>query len=269
MASKFAQAIFDKLFVPDGKRFVVALNRDKVAVHAGGVCANLEGSFAVQIHYGDALDLEIRPREQSHASDGQDGYVLFIMNREFDLMADIAEDADFVNFQFRSFFPHYPWDVVKTLSFKQQEWLYEQPQYVDLDTLQTENLLRDGASEMGRKEEAFQAPPARSGRPSVWRLISIRPTEWMQRTCVRDSSVGHRDGPAGRICSVRCGGGERSSSWNSCRSSYVNIVSSTCGSKYPRIVTQVLPFISKQADEKAALVVDGWYELLAGAAADA
>lgn len=50
------------------------------------------------------------------------------------------------------------------------------------------------------------------------------------------------------------------------QSSYVNIVSSTCGSKYPRIVTQVLPFISKQVDEKSALVVvDGmnyWQALL-------
>jgi hypothetical protein len=27
---------------------------------------------------------------------------------------------------------------------------------LDLDTLQTENLLRDGASEIGRKEEAFR-----------------------------------------------------------------------------------------------------------------
>lgn len=50
------------------------------------------------------------------------------------------------------------------------------------------------------------------------------------------------------------------------QSSYVNIVSSKCGSKYPRIVTQVLPFISKQVDEKSALVVvDGmnyWQALL-------
>ena len=38
------------------------------------------------------------------------------------------------------------------------------------------------------------------------------------------------------------------------------------GAEYPRIVTQVLPFISKQADEKSALVVvDGmnyWQALL-------
>ena len=138
----------------------------------------MEGSFAVQIHYGDALDLRI-VRERVAATDGGD-YVLFIMNREFDLMEDIAEDVDFVNFQFRSFFPHYPWDVVKTLSFKQQEWLYEQPQYVDLDTLQTENLLRDGASEIGRKEEAFQ-DLQREWASICMEIDFNRPTEWMQK----------------------------------------------------------------------------------------
>ena len=48
--------------------------------------------------------------------------------------------------------------------------------------------------------------------------------------------------------------------------SYLNIVSSTCGDECPRIVTQVLPFINKQEDEKSALVViDGmnyWQALL-------
>lgn len=259
MPSKLAQAIFDKLFVPDGKRFVVTFNREKL-LFTQEVCAKLEGTFAVQIHYGDALDL--RFVREHYIGEGQDGYVLFIMNREFELMEDIAEDVDFVNFQFRSFFPHYPWDVVKTLSFKQQEWLYEQKQYVDLDTLQTENLLRDGASEMGRKEEAFRH--LQQEWASICMQIDFnRPTGWMQRTAEILLSAIEMD---------RWADFSKDVAWVNeqflefLQSSYVNIVSSTCGSKYPRIVTQVLPFISKQADEKSALVVvDGmnyWQALL-------
>ena len=54
MTSQFAQAIFDKLFVPDGKRFVVALNREKL-LFTQEVCAKLEGTFAVQIHFCDVM----------------------------------------------------------------------------------------------------------------------------------------------------------------------------------------------------------------------
>lgn len=259
MPSKFAQAIFDKLFVPDGKRFVVVLNREKL-LFTQEVCAKLEGTFAMQIHYGDALDLRIV--REHYIAEGQDGYVLFIMNSEFELMEDIAEDVDFVNFQFRSFFPHYPWEVVKTLSFKQQEWLYEQKQYVDLNTLQTQNLLRDGASEIGRKEEAFQH--LQQEWASICMQIDFnRPTEWMLRAAEILLSAIEMD---------RWADFSKDVAWVNeqflgfLRSSYVNIVSSTCGSKYPRIVTQVLPFISKQADEKSALVVvDGmnyWQALL-------
>lgn len=259
MTSQFAQAIFDKLFVPDGKRFVVALNRDKM-LFTEEVCTKLEGIFAVRVFYGDALDLRIV--RETVVADDPGAFVLFIQNREFDLMEDIAQDAGFVNFQFRSFFPHYPWDVVKTLSFKQQEWLYEQPQHVDLDTLQTENLLRDGASEIGRKEEAFRH------LQQEWASICMhidfnRPTEWMQKAAEIVLSVIEMD----RWADFQSEVAEVNEQFlEFLQSSYVNIVSSTCGNKYPRIVTQVLPFISKQPEEKVALVVvDGmnyWQALL-------
>ena len=259
MVSRFAQAIFDKLFVPDGKRFVVALNRDKL-LFTQDVCAKLEGTFAVQIHHGDALDLRLV--REHYIDEGQNSYVLFIMNSEFELMDAIAEEVDFVNFQFRSFFPHYPWDVVKSLSFKQQEWLYEQKQYVDLDMLQTESLLRDGESEIGRKEDAFR------NLQQEWGTICMdidfnRPTEWMQKASEIILAAIEMD----RLTDIQ---GDIAAVNDKflifLQSSYLNIVSSTCSSKYPRIVTQVLPFISKQTDEKSALVVvDGmnyWQALL-------
>lgn len=259
MASKFAQAIFDKLFVPDGKRFVVALNRDKL-LYTQDVCAKLEGTFAVRVFAGGPLDLRI-VRETVFA-DNPESYVLFVQNREFDIMDDIAQDVSWVNFQFKSFFPHYSWDVVKMLSFQQQEWLYEQPQHVDLDRLQTEGLLRDGASEIGRKEEAFKS------LQSDWYFISQdidfnRPTEWAQKAARIILSTIEMD----RWADFQQEVAEVNDLFlEFLRTSYVNIVSSTCGTKYPRIVTQVLPFISRQPNEKVALVVvDGmnyWQALL-------
>lgn len=259
MTSKFAQAIFDKLFVPDGKRFVVALNRDKL-LYTRDVCAKLEGTFGVQVFIGGALDLRIV--RETVVADNPDGYVLFVQNKEFDIMDDIAEDVSWVNFQFRSFFPRYPWDVVKTLSFKQQEWLYEQPQYIDLDEFETEGLLRDGASEIGRKEEAFRA------LQSEWYLLCReidfnRPTEWMQKAARILLSAIEMD----RLSDFKQDVSYLNDDFQAfLREGYINIVSSTCGTKYPRIVTQVLPFISKQQDEKVALVVvDGmnyWQALL-------
>jgi len=259
MTSQFAQAIFDKLFVPGGKRFVVAMNREKL-LFTQEVCTKLEGTFAVQIHYGDSLELRL-VREKWRAGD-RDGFVLFIMSRDFPLMPDVAEDVAFVNFQFRSFFPHYPWDVVKTLSFKQQEWLYEQKQYVDLDTLQTENLLRDGASEIGRKEEAFR-DLKQDWYALLGKIDFNRPTEWMTEASEILLSAIEMDRWADfqeEVAEVN----EQFLAF--LQESYVNIVSSTCGTKYPRIVTQVLPFISRQGEDKTALVVvDGmnyWQALL-------
>lgn len=259
MISKFTQAIFDKLFVPDGKRFVVALNKDGL-LYTEDVCAKLEGTFAVQVYFGGALDLRIV--KETIVADNPDGYVLFIQNREFDLIDDIAKEADWVNVQFRSFFPHYPWDVVKTLSFKQQEWLFEQPQHVDLNIFQTENLLRDGATEISRKEEAFQ------NLQKEWAAICMnidfnRPTEWMTKAAEIVLSAIEMDRWAdfrNEVAAVN------DRFFEFLKNSYVNIVSSTCGNKYPRIVTQVLPFLSKQAEEKQALVVvDGmnyWQALM-------
>lgn len=259
MPSKYAQAIFDKLFVLDGKRFVVALNRDKM-LYTLEVTTCLEGNFGVRTYSGGALDLRI-VRETVVAED-PDAFVLFVMTGDFTLMEDIAEDATFVNFQFRSFFPLYPWDVVKTLSFKQQEWLYEQKQYVDLDTLQTENLLHDGASEIDWKEEAFQH--LQQEWTSICMQIDFnRPTEWIQKASeiVLSAIELNKWGDLQRdVATVN----EKFLAF--LQESYVNIVSSTCGNKYPRIVTQVMPFINKQADEKSALVViDGmnyWQALL-------
>ena len=259
MTSKYAQAIFDKLFVPEGKRFVVALNREQL-LYTQEVCDKLEVTFAVQVYFGNALDLRVR-REKWLSGEKKD-YVLFVTYDDIDIMPDIANDIDYVIFQFRSFFPHYPWDIVKRLSFKQQEWLYEQPQLVDLDKLQTENLLRDSASEIGRQEDAFRK--LKSEWASNCQSMDFnKPTAWMQKAAELLLSAIEMD----RLGDLKEDIADVNNKFLSyLQESYVNIISSTCGNKAPRIVTHVLPFLSKQKDDKIALVViDGmnyWQSIL-------
>jgi hypothetical protein len=259
MPSKFAQAIFDKLFVPDGKRFVVSLNRDKM-LFTQKVTSCLEGDFGVRTYYGGSLDLRIV--RETVVTEEPDAFILFVMKEDFPLMEDIADDASFVNFQFRSFFPLYPWEAVKLLSFEQLDWLYAQPQFIDIGSLVKEGVLCDSAGEKPRSEEAFE-DLLRDWYAAEQEIDFNRPTEWMQKASEILLSAIEMDRLADMQREIAAVNEEF---LDFLQGSYVNIVSSTCGTKYPRIVTQVLPFISKQPDEKTALVViDGmnyWQALL-------
>ena len=259
MISSYAQAIFDKLFVPDGKRFVVAFNREQL-LYTQEVCAKLENTFAVQVYSGNALDLRII-REKWLEGD-KDGYVLFVTYDDIELLPDVAIDVDYVVFQFRSFFPHYSWDLVKRLSFKQQEWLYEQPQLVDLNKLQTERIISDSDVVLSRKENAYRQLKS-DWASNCQELDFNKPTAWMQKAAEIILSAIEMD----RLGEFREDIADANSKFLSfLQESYINILSSTCGNKAPRIVTHVLPYIAKQKHEKIALVViDGmnyWQSIL-------
>ena len=105
MKSTLKQAIFDKLFVPDGKRFVVAVNRDGVLL-SEEARKSIEKEFGAKVFSGDSLDLRI-VRETVVRKD-PDEFVIFATKSSLRLLDDIAEDCTVVNIQFRSFFPKYP-----------------------------------------------------------------------------------------------------------------------------------------------------------------
>lgn len=254
--SRFAKAIYDKLFLPEGKRMVVAINRDGYLT-TQDCCVALAG-FGVMVYSGNDLALRIvRELEMDRHLESR---ILFVMKDEFRIMDDIATECDKVVFQFRSFFKHYAWDKVKQLSFDQMAWLYEQNGIVDIDALVNKYELYDVTSEKSRGQIAYE------DLLWNWREIAAdidfnKPTEWMSKAGDIVLSVLEID------------------RWNDfqkeveavndrflefLKTGYVNIVASTCGNKYPKIVTQVLPFISKQRGKTALVVVDGmnWWQAL-------
>lgn len=259
MKSTLKQAIFDKLFVPDGKRFVVAVNRDGVLL-SEEARKSIEKEFGAKVFSGDSLDLRI-VRETVVRKD-PDEFVIFATKSSIRLLDDIAEDCTVVNIQFRSFFPNYPWDKVKEMSFDKMAWLYEQPGYVYLEA-PSSGLLQDNSVDNTETAESKLESLKLAWSFNMDKLDFNKPTEWMNRASEILLSVIEDDfldefqdevAEANRLFEEFL------------KKSYVNIVSSTCGLKAPRIVTQVLPFISKQKDDKIALVVvDGmnyWQALL-------
>lgn len=259
MKSTLTQAIFDKLFVPDGKRFVVAVNRDGVLL-SEEARKSIEKEFGVRIYTGDSLDLRI-VRETVVRKD-PDEFVIFATKSGIRLLDDIAEDCTVVNIQFKSFFPGYPWERVKDMSFADMAWLYEQPGHVYIQHGGDNKIKEDYWTSKNANTISF------AGLKLDWdanmkKLDFNKPTEWINRaaeillTAIKNDfwsefqdEVKKTNDMFGKFLSK----------------SYVNIMSSACGMKAPRNVTHVLPFISRQKDDKIALVVvDGmnyWQALL-------
>lgn len=258
MAAKLTQAIYDKLFVPGGKRFVVALNRDGVLL-SDEVKTALMQEFSVEVCGGDSLDLRIVRETKVRQGIGK---VLFVATDTLDILEDIENECEQIVFQFKTFFPHQSWEVIKQQPYAKLCKAYEHPGYYSFDDSCEEKVLSErGPKEMNPEEQYNLVKLSWSMNKD--RINFNKPTEWM-------------DIAAEKILKVI-----ELEKWNEfapeikavndmflefLKENYISIVSSTCGTKYPKIVTQVLPFISKQKDEKVALVVvDGmnyWQALL-------
>lgn len=253
---RFTKAIYDKLFLPEGKRMVVAVNRDGYLA-TQDCCVALEG-LGVLVYSGDSLALRlVRELEMDRHPESK---ILFVMKDEFRILDDIAAECDKVILQFRSFFKHYAWDKVKQLSFAQMAWLYEQNGIVDLDAFVNKYELYDVASEKSRGQIAYE------NLLHDWREISAdidfnKPTEWMAKAgeiVLSILEIGKWAEFQKEVETVNV------KFLDFLKNGYVNIVASTCGNKYPRIVAHVLPFISKQSGKTALVVVDGmnWWQSL-------
>lgn len=259
MKSTLTQAIFDKLFVPDGKRFVIAVNRDGVLLDNDAIMS-VEKDCGVKIFTGDALDLRIV--RETVVRSNPDAYVIFVTKSTILLLDDIAEDCSVVNLQFKSFFSRYPWEKVKELTFAKMSWLYEQHGYVQLDTIGTD-FLREGLHNNKYQDEITSTKLILEWGANLKKLDFNKPTTWMNKAAEILLSAIENDfweDFQEEVDKTNKLFGEFLSQ------SYVNIISSTCGLKAPRNVTHILPFINKQKDDKIALVViDGmnyWQALL-------
>ncbi len=246
MTKSFIQAIYNKLFTVGGKRFVVAINRDGMLLD-DGVRSGLESEMGVVVAGGE--ELELRIARETVVSENRSMPVLFVARRELKILEDIAAECDVVYFQMKSLFP-YTWEKVKSSGFDGMKRFYEEGDYT---------ALQEGALGESKKFEMTKA----SWDLNLGRLDFNKPTEWMNKAAGTVLSVIEQDRWADFQEEVR----DVNEKFNEfLKTGYANVVSSTCGTKYPRIVTQVLPFISLQKYKKVALVVvDGmnyWQALL-------
>lgn len=258
MAAKLTQAIFDKLFVPGGKRFVVALNRDGILL-SDEVKTALMQECSIEVCGGDSLDLRIVRETKVRQGTGK---VLFVATDTLDILEDIENECEQIVFQFKTFFPHQSWEVIKQQPYAKLCKAYEHPGYYSFDDSCEGKVLSERGSKEMSPEEQFNLVKL-SWSMNKDRINFNKPTEWMDIAAEKILKVIELEKWNEFAPEIKA---VNDTFLEFLKENYISIVSSTCGTKYPKIVTQVLPFISKQKDEKVALVVvDGmnyWQALL-------
>lgn len=248
MHSNFIQALFDKLFIPDGKRFVVVFNHDGFLM-SDDVKKALYEEFGVASFTGSSLDLRI-VRELRYNKDEGD-YILFVSKEKFELLDDIAEDASVLTFQLKSMFSSYlPAELLAIAPLEEIERQYDSPDIERLNEYRKPNVLGEGEGNLDSVEYLR------------WRwennltcLDFNKPTVWMNKAAEIIHTAIEKNWWDELKDDVKA---VNEAFLKYLKDNYVNVVSSTCGVKSPRVVTHILPFLNKMQDEKSALiVVDG------------
>ena len=245
MHSNFIQALFDKLFLPGGKRFVVVYDHDGFLV-AEEVKKALYEEFGVRIYFGTSLDLRI-VRETIVATD-RDAYVLFVTKERFELIEDVALESSYISFNLKSMFSSYlPTEALLRVPLTELEKQYDAPDFESLRRYDSPLLLKEGCGDKPSVEFAKW-----QWENNLKNLDFNKPSVWINKASEIILQVienGWWDDFHDEIKSVN----EEFLAY--LKENYVNIVSSTCGALHPRIVTHVMPFLKKRADERSALVV--------------
>lgn len=259
MAKKLITDIINKLFGDNRKR-VVVLNRDGFFNREDVIMALQYAQ--IKFEKGSSLDLRIiweTVWKMEHEK-----RCIFVMLDEFEILEDIQREIDFFSFYISSMFRFYHWDTIKNESLGTLDWLYNQPQLVPLDEIRTKYIVSEYGFTVNRVDEAMQ--------DVIYEWIKLmlkpnynKPSEWMpeaSRLLIKTLEIERWHEMQGLIDTTN------EFFQDFLKKKYVNVLASTCGKEAPRIVSQILPFISKQENEKSALiVVDGmnyWQSILLG-----
>ena len=258
---KLIEAVYNKLFGTDESNFAVVWNPDKFLFQKD-VRNAIQDMYHIKIYSGNSLDLRII-RETVFKRENDK--ILFLKDSDFEILEDVAQDIYALSFNLKALYPAYcPWNRIKDFSFAELCLQYEDNSYVYTKDNAYCHQLQESSVYGSNKLEELEIQ---------WNLLKLKgfdfnnPGVWISKAsdlilsaikynCWDDFKV-HID--------------EINDDFQEfLKSGYINIVSSTCGSKRPRIVTHVLPFINKQKDTKTALiVVDGmnfWQGILLGTA---
>jgi PglZ domain. len=251
------QTLAERLFRPGGRLSVVE-NPDRFLLRDD---VRLALSYlGIKVHNGQSLDLRLLWEFDYH--DETSLRYVFVKEGDFQVLPDIAAEAEEFSFSIQTIFRRYKWKVIRHCSLPQLEWLYNQPGRVPLDEPQTASILHeyDGTEEaIMEKIEQIEAE---------WHQLFAkfdfnRPRDWMpdaSRLLVRALKIGQWDSMGYQVQTLN------NLFQIHLQEHYAAVIGSAIPSRAPRIVTQVLPFVARQRDEKVALVVvDGmnyWQALM-------
>lgn len=245
MRSNFIQALFDKLFIPDGKRFVVVFNHDGFLM-SDDVKKALYDEYGVISFTGSSLDLRIVRELHYNKSEGE--YILFVTKERFELLEDVAEDTSVLTFQLKSMFSSYlPAELLSAAPLEEVERQFDFPDVERLNGYKTPTVLGEGAGNIDSIEYLKWR-----WENNLSRLDFDKPTVWMNKAAEIIYTAIEKNWWGELKDEVRA---VNEAFLEYLKINYVNIISSTCGVKSPRVVTHILPFMNKMQDEKSALVV--------------
>ena len=257
--NKLITDIAAKLFDISENRLVVVFDNDGFLLRQD-VRYALGHVSGRNIVSGNSLDLRLL--RELDLQQNIDQYFLFVATEDFIPLDDIIAEADIIRFSIARFFPRYRWTQIHDLSLSKLETVYSSPEQVNVASLRATTSVLDVVESTCHSEtnEIISDWDKHSEKPNF-----IKPADWINKT-------------AGLLLSaielncweqMQTGIDEVNSQFQKfLKEKFINIVTSTCSSAAPRIVTHVLPFITKQNKAKSALiVVDGmnyWQALLLG-----
>ncbi|MEZ7937503.1 MAG: PglZ domain-containing protein [Paludibacteraceae bacterium] len=251
--------IATKLFDISENRLVVVFDNDGFLLRQD-VRYALGAVSGRNIMSGRSLDLRML-RELDMQQHPEQTY-LFVATEDFFPLDDISAEADIIRFSIARFFSRYRWSQIHDLSLPNLETVYASPEQINVASLRAATSVLDvvDGNSLSETNVIISDWDKHSENP-----IFIKPAEWINKT-------------AGLLLSaielncweqMQSGIDKVNSLFQEfLKEKYINIVTSACSSTAPRIVTHVLPFITKQNKAKSALiVVDGmnyWQALLLG-----
>ena len=257
--NKLIADIATKLFDISENRLVVVFDNDGFLLRQD-VHYALGYASGRSIVSGNSLDLRLL--RELDLQQNIDQYFLFVATEDFIPLDDIIAEADIIRFSIARFFPRYRWTQIHDLSLSKLETVYSSPEQVNVASLRATTSVLDVVESISHSEtnEIISNWDKHSEKPNF-----IKPADWINKT-------------AGLLLSaielncweqMQTGIDEVNSQFQKfLKEKYINIVTSTCSSAAPRIVSHVLPFISKQYSSKSALiVVDGmnyWQSIVLG-----
>lgn len=237
-----------RLLFSGGSRFIVADNRDGFLLrYARAIEARCDRPL--RILSGGSLDLRIA-LEADFVADATAWFV-FVPDSDFKLMDDVAGRVAVRSLSMPRFFLRYHWPTISNLSLPELEWLYDQRQAVNLSASETSRIVGQYRQSAGYRRAAI------ADLESRWHKLTaginfIKPSDWaadlgsIMLDAIELKGWETFEAPV-REFNLRF--------QDFLSEGYDMVANSSSGSRPPKTVTQVAPYIARQSHKRSALIV--------------